>query len=56
LAEVVRRCVDRGLEDRRADRAGLYDRATRVVGRFPDRRGARDIAAKHDSYLDESFE
>jgi hypothetical protein len=55
LAEVIRRCVDRAL-DEVPNRALLYDRAARVVGRFRDRRGARDISSKHDRYLDESFE
>jgi len=27
-----------------------------VVGRFRDRRGARDVSGKHDRYLDEAFE
>jgi hypothetical protein len=34
----------------------LYERAGRVLGRFRDRRGARDISSKHDRYLDEAFE
>ncbi len=48
LAEIVRRCVERGLADDAPNRAALYDRAARVVGRFPDRRGSRDISLKHD--------
>jgi predicted DNA-binding protein len=56
LAEVIRRCVDKGLADEMPDRAALYDLAARVVGRFQDRQGARDVSAKHDRYLDESFE
>jgi hypothetical protein len=56
LAEVIRRCVDKGLAEEMPDRAALYERATRVVGRFHDRRGARDVSGKHDYYLDESFE
>jgi len=55
LAEVIRRCVDRGLAEELPDRAVLYDRAARVVGRFRDRRGARDVSSKHDRYLDKSF-
>jgi hypothetical protein len=31
-------------------------RAARVVGRFRDRRGARDVSSRHDRYLDEAFE
>lgn len=56
LAEVIRRYVDKGLSEGMPDRAALYDRAERVVGRFHDRRGARDVSSKHDLYLDESFE
>lgn len=56
LAEVIRRCVDKGLAEEMPDRAALYDRAARVVGRFHDRRGARNVSSKHDRYLDESFE
>jgi hypothetical protein len=55
LAEVIRRCVDRALEEA-PNRAVLYDRAAQLVGRFRDRSGARDISSKHDRYLDESFE
>jgi hypothetical protein len=56
LAEVIRRHVERGLADETANRASLYDRAARVVGRFTDRRGAPDVAIQHDRYLDEAFE
>ncbi len=56
LAEVIRRYVERGLTDKGPDRAGLYDRAARVVGRFRDRRGARDLSIEHDRYLDEAYE
>ncbi len=56
LAEVIRRCVDAGLAGDGHDRAARYDRAARVVGRFADRRGARDLATRHDRYLDEAYE
>lgn len=55
LAEIIRRCVEKGLAEEAPNRAALYDRASRVVGRFPDRRHARDISSKHDRYLDEAF-
>jgi uncharacterized protein with von Willebrand factor type A (vWA) domain len=55
LAEIIRRYVDKGLSDETADRAKLYERAARVIGRFRDRRGARDVSSKHDRYLDEAF-
>ncbi len=56
LAEMIRRLVDRGLTEEAAGRARLYEQAARVVGRFPDRRGARNVARDHDRYLDEALE
>jgi len=56
LAEAIRRLVDRGLADEKADRARLYARAAEAVGRYRDRRGAKDVAREHDGYLDEAFE
>lgn len=56
MAEVIRRFVDRGLEDEKADRAELYARAAGLIGRFPDREGAEDLAEEHDRYLEEAFE
>ncbi len=48
--------VDKGLSEETPDRAALYDRAARVVGRFRDRCGARDVSSKHDRYPDEAFD
>lgn len=56
LAEVIRRCVDKGLADEGPDRAARYARAAGVIGRFHDRRGTHDVSARHDRYLDEAFE
>lgn len=56
LAEMIRRLVDRGLAQEAAGRARLYQQAARVVGRFPDRRGARNLAREHDRYLEEDPE
>jgi hypothetical protein len=56
LAEIIRRYVEKGLTEDTPDRAALYDRAARVVGRFRDRRGARDVSSKHDRYLVKAFE
>jgi hypothetical protein len=56
LAEAIRRFVDRGLAEEDAGRARLYSRAAEAVGRFRDRRGAKDVAREHDAYLDEAFE
>ena len=55
LAETIRHFVEKGLEEEGADRAELYARAQRVVGRFPDVEGAKDLARDHDRYLDEAF-
>ena len=55
LAELIRRYVEKGLSEETHDSSELYDRAARVVGRFRDRGGARDISAKHDRYLDEAL-
>jgi hypothetical protein len=56
LAGIIKRYVEKGLADEASDRAALYDRAARIVGRFRDRREARDISRQHDRYLDEAFE
>ncbi len=56
LAELIRRYVEKGLSESQPDRAALYARAAQAVGRFRDRRGARDLAVKHDRYLEEAFQ
>lgn len=56
VAKLIRRYVEKGLSEDTADRASLYDRAARLVGRFADRQGARDLSTRHDKYLDEAFE
>jgi hypothetical protein len=56
LAEMIRRCVDVVLADETNDRAELYERASRIIGRFPDKGGATDLAREHDSYLEKAFE
>lgn len=56
LAEAIRRLVDRGLAEQSEERAGLYARAAESVGRYRDRKGARDVGKEHDAYLDEAFE
>jgi hypothetical protein len=55
LAEAIRRCIDKGLAEQAEDRAALYARAARLVGRFPDSRGAQNLADRHDRYLDAAF-
>jgi len=50
MAEVIRRCVDETLvqPDRRRVR---FERALAVAGRFREKEGRRDVAARHDDYL-----
>jgi hypothetical protein len=55
LSEMIRRCVDRGLQEGTTDRPELYGRAAVLVGAFPDREGRTDLASRHDDYLDEAF-
>ena len=56
LAEVIRRCIDFAFADEINDRAALYERAARIIGRFPDKGGATDLGRKHDAYLEKAFE
>ncbi len=56
LAEVIRRCVDSALSNEVHDRAKLYERAGRIIGCFPDKKGATDLAREHDRYLEKAFE
>lgn len=56
LAEAIRRLVDRGLAEEDAGRGERYARAAEAIGKYRDRRGARDVAKEHDAYLDEAFE
>jgi hypothetical protein len=55
MAEVIRDFVERGVAAELPRREKDYARARRVIGRFPDRQRARDLAREHDRYLDESF-
>ncbi|MBY0496475.1 MAG: ribbon-helix-helix protein, CopG family [Cyanobacteria bacterium] len=56
MAGLIRRYVEKGLAEDGVDRAALYARAARLIGKFEDHRSARDLAAGHDRYLDEAFE
>lgn len=56
LAEVIRQYVDKGLSAETPNRDALYGRAAALVGRFHDLQDARDVARRHDRYLDEAFE
>lgn len=52
MAEIIRRCVDRGLEETPPSRSQLWERALAVTGRFEDPARAADVAEHHDDYLD----
>jgi hypothetical protein len=56
VAELIRRCVEASLSEKEPSRAELYTRASRLAGKFEDRKGARDLSRRHDEYLDEAFE
>lgn len=55
MATVIRECVDAGLSRAPLDRKELWERASRFVGAFSDRDGKRDVARRHDDYLDEAY-
>lgn len=56
IAEIVRRCLDRGLDEEVAGRKESYSRAGRLVGAYRERDEATDVAVEHDRYLDESLD
>jgi hypothetical protein len=51
LSEMIRRCVDRELQDQTTDRSALYRRAGLLVGAFSDREGRKNLASRHDDHL-----
>lgn len=55
IAELVRRGVDRLLDNEAPDRRLLYARAAELVGALADSDAATDLAARHDDYLDEAY-
>lgn len=55
VAELVRRCIGRALEQEGPARAELYRRAEELAGAFPDVERAGDVAADHDRYLEDAF-
>jgi hypothetical protein len=55
MATVIRECVDTGLSQAPTDRRKLWERASRFVGAFSDREGKRDVARRHDAYVDEAY-
>lgn len=52
MAEVIRRGVDRLLEEERPSRDELWEAALGVVGKYEDLGGKTDVAERHDDYLD----
>ncbi|MBK7974571.1 MAG: CopG family transcriptional regulator [Deltaproteobacteria bacterium] len=56
IAEVIRRCIDRGIGDRLGDSDTAYEAAATCVGSFRDRDDASDVAEEHDGYLGDAFE
>jgi hypothetical protein len=55
IAEVVRRCVVRFFDEAVPECGELYASAARLVGKFDDPKGATDMSAQHDEYLDEAY-
>lgn len=56
VAEIVRRCIERGIDNEIPDRKDRYARAAALLGAFRDRQGATDVSVEHDAYLDQAFE
>lgn len=55
MAEVVRRCIERGLAAEVLDRADRYARAVELVGAFDDPTRTGRVAETHDDYLDDAY-
>lgn len=53
IAAVIRRALDRYLENQEPNRPSLYRQASAVIGKY--RSGVPDIAVEHDRYLDEEY-
>ena len=53
-AEIVRRCIERGIDDLSGS-PDRYARASRLIGKFTDRQGKKDVSVSHDAHLDEAF-
>lgn len=56
MTEIIRRCIDRALDEGEASRRRSYLRACEVVGAFRDSDGREDISERYDDYLDIAFE
>ncbi|HXT51805.1 MAG TPA: CopG family transcriptional regulator [Thermoanaerobaculia bacterium] len=55
MAEVIRSFIEVGISTEGPQRDSAYARAKQVIGRFPDKDGARDLARAHDRHLDGAF-
>jgi len=55
LSEMIRRCIEQSLAGPSPGRAEQYVRAAELIGRFIDPKGATDLSAGHDRYLDEAL-
>jgi metal-responsive CopG/Arc/MetJ family transcriptional regulator len=55
VSEVIRRAVDRAIEDSSPGRNSRYARAATLVGAFKDPAAAADLSERHDDYLDEAL-
>ena len=55
MSAMIRRCLDERLESVASDRSQAYRHASELVGQFPDHARAKDVAASHDRYLDETY-
>jgi len=55
MAEVIRSFIEIGISTEHPQRDSAYERAKRVIGRFPDKEGARDLAQEHDRHLEGAF-
>ena len=54
-AEIVRRCIERGIDDLSGS-PDRYARASRLVGKFRDRQRKKDVSAAHDAYLEKALD
>ncbi|MDW7711324.1 MAG: hypothetical protein SCH98_12710 [Deferrisomatales bacterium] len=55
VSELVRQCVEQRLAAEPEDRAALYARASRLIGRFEDAEGATDLSSHHDRYVEDAY-
>ncbi|MBI2895517.1 MAG: ribbon-helix-helix protein, CopG family [Deltaproteobacteria bacterium] len=55
LAEIIRQCIDRSLEEHGPDADLLYEGAARLEGAARDRDERTDLSARHDDYAAAAF-